>query len=94
MANLIHPLEIRKLVLAAAEALLQNIPMSLASPPRTNRIGTLGAPVMAGRFLAWCAHPLAAWHVGSWTRRALIVSGYFAASYLLTIVALALVPRL
>jgi len=57
-------------------------------------VAAVGVPVLAGRFLAWCAHPFAAWRVTSWSRRALIVSGYFAASYLLTIAALELIPGL
>jgi hypothetical protein len=68
--------------------------MSLAAPARKQKIDAVNAPLMAGRFAAWCAHPFAAWRVVSWSRRALIVSGYFVVSYLLTIAALELVPRL
>jgi len=44
--------------------------------------------VVLGRFLAYCAHPLAAWRRVAATDRALIVAAYFVVGYLLTLSAL------
>jgi hypothetical protein len=41
-----------------------------------------------GRCLAYCAHPTAAWRRLSRGGRILLLSAYFGASYLLTLVAL------
>lgn len=41
-----------------------------------------------GRWLALCAHPVCAWRVRSIAVRALVVTAYFAASYVGVLVAL------
>jgi hypothetical protein len=46
------------------------------------------ARMSVGRCLAYCAHPAAAWRRLSGGGRVLLLSAYFGASYLLTLVAL------
>jgi hypothetical protein len=49
---------------------------------------------LLGRGLAFCCHPCAAWRVLPRSRRLLLVGTYFAAAYLVTLLALlSLVPR-
>lgn len=44
-----------------------------------------------GRWLAFCVHPVCAWHVRSTAVRAVIVSSYFTAAYLSVLLLLTLV---
>jgi hypothetical protein len=44
--------------------------------------------VLIGRWLAVCVHPVAAWRTNSRSMRLLCVSGYFAGSYVLVLLAL------
>jgi hypothetical protein len=46
--------------------------------------------VIAGRTLAACVHPLAAWHSTVRSFRVLLVAGYFAAGYVAVLMALVL----
>jgi len=46
--------------------------------------------VIAGRTLAACVHPLAAWHSTVRSFRLLLVAGYFAAGYVAVLTALVL----
>ena len=49
--------------------------------------------VALGRWLALCAHPICAWRVRSTRARALVVTSYFAASYVGVLMVLALINR-
>ena len=44
--------------------------------------------IALGRWMAFCAHPVCAWRVRSTPVRALVVTAYFAASYIGVLVAL------
>jgi hypothetical protein len=46
--------------------------------------------ILIGRSLALCAHPIAAWRVGSIRARSIVVGSYFVASYALVFGALSL----
>jgi hypothetical protein len=46
-----------------------------------------------GRWLALCAHPICAWRVRSIRARALVVTSYFALSYVGVLAVLALINR-
>lgn len=43
---------------------------------------------LIGRSLAMCAHPAAAWRVGSTRARLVVVAGYFVAGYVVSLGAL------
>jgi hypothetical protein len=45
--------------------------------------------ILIGRWLAVCVHPVAAWRTNSRSMRLGCVSGYFAGSYILVLLALA-----
>jgi hypothetical protein len=47
-------------------------------------------PVLLGRALAACVHPVAAWRSRSRDFRLHVVAGYFIAGYVLTLIALVL----
>ncbi len=49
--------------------------------------------VALGRWLALCVHPICTWRVRSTRARALIVTSYFAVSYLGVLMVLAILSR-
>src|SRR5262245_11210459 len=52
-----------------------------------------GWEVQAARFLAWCVNPRAAWARLTWPRLVPIVTAYFAAGYVATLIVLVVVCR-
>jgi len=54
----------------------------------TPAVRNIGVDVLAGRVLAWCCHPVVAWRCGSRKRRAVMLTGYFAAGYIMTLLVL------
>jgi hypothetical protein len=42
----------------------------------------MSTEILAGRLLAVCVHPLAAWRVLPWSGRLVLAAAYFGAAYL------------
>jgi hypothetical protein len=54
----------------------------MAVPSPSNARRTDRVEILIGRSLAYCAHPVAAWHRCSAAKRLLLMTGYFVASYI------------
>lgn len=68
--------------------MLTKVPVQVERVRRAPERPSSALEILAGRILAFCAHPFAAWRVLPPSGRALIVSGYLAAGYVTVLAAL------